>query len=95
MSKRTQSGIAVVLAVLGVVALAGVVYLAFVFPKTIEIWAGQGRALSAAERAVMNLSSLCKSFGRFLIPALFAGVIGCGVWAALAARGTRQETANN
>ena len=37
-----------VVAVLGVMALAGVVYLAFTFPATLEVWSDQGRALTVA-----------------------------------------------
>lgn len=98
MNKRIRScfaGILAVLAVLGITALAGVVYLAFVFPRTIEIWAGQERALTVAERTLAYLSNLCKSFGLLLIPALLASIIGCGVWAVLAGRGCKQEAANN
>ena len=95
MSKRNQSCIAGFLALVGVLALAGVVYLSFVFPKTIEMWLDQGRRLSATEQTLADLSHLCTSFGLILIPCLLLGTIGFGVWAVMAGMGGKQETANN
>lgn len=92
--KRTKGYFAGALALLAVLVLAGVVHLAFVFPKTISVWADEGRALSAAEQALANLSSFCVSFGLLLIPALLLTVVGCMVWAVLAGRSNKQKSAN-
>ena len=79
---------------LGLLALSGTAYLAFIFPKTMALWADQGRALSFAERSLANLSGLCQSYGLLLIPALLLVVVGGGVWAVFASMGSRQEAAN-
>lgn len=95
MNKRIQSLLAGILAVLGAIALAGMFYVTYVFPKTGAVLAGQERALSITEQLLVNLSDLCKSFGILLIPALLVATIGCGVWAILAVRGNKEETTNH
>lgn len=92
--KKTQVLFIGVLGLLAVLALGGVIYLAFVFPKTVAVWADEGRALSVAEQTLANLSSLCVAFGLFLAPALLLGVVGCAVWAVYAANRTGHESAN-
>jgi len=94
MNKTTQIKIAAVLAVLMFGALAAVVYLAFVFPKTLALWAEQGRPLSVAEQTIANLSMFCRSFGLFLFPLLLIVVVGSVVWAAVAGHGIKSGTAN-
>ncbi len=80
--KTLQAYFARVLALLGVLALAGVVYLIYIFPKTMELWIDEDRALSVAELTIARLSSACRSYGLFLIPVLLLAIVGCGVWAA-------------
>ncbi len=77
--KKIQTYLAGILALLGALALAGVIHLVFIFPKTMEIRADEGRALSVVEQALGNLSNLCKSFGLLLIPILVLSIIGCGI----------------
>jgi len=79
--KKIQTYLAGFLAMLGTLILAGVVYLMFIFPRTMAVWADEGRALSGVEQALANLSDTCKSFGVLLIPILILSVIGSGVWA--------------
>ena len=86
MNKSAQCMVASVLGVLALVALVAGLYLTFMFPKTVEIWSAQGRALSVVERLLVEASQFCKQFGLLLIPALLASIIGCGVWVGLAAR---------
>jgi type II secretory pathway component PulF len=91
---RIHSCVASILALIGAVALAGVFYLVYLFPRTEVAWGYKGRALSAAEQALAQLSNLCKSFGLLIMPALLFAVIGCGVWAVLARKGSGQSSAN-
>ena len=86
---RIHSCVASMLALIGAVALAGVLYLVHVFPRTESVWADEDRALSAVEQAIAQLSNLCKSFGLLIMPILIFAVIGCGVWAVLARTGSR------
>jgi type II secretory pathway component PulF len=92
--KRIHAYIACSLVVLGALALAGVVYLGYVFPRTMAAWADHGRVLSGAEQTLANLSDLCNSFGLFVIPALLLVVIGCGFWAVLVGIVNTEESAN-
>ena len=94
MNRRMQSCFAGIVALLGGLALTGVLYLAFAFPKTVATWGEQGRSLSVLEQTLAKLSSLCTSFGLLLIPALLLVIIGCGVWALLANTRSKQEVAN-
>lgn len=81
-----QKNLACALATLASLVLAGGIYLAFFFPKTLAGWKDEGRALSVAEQAAVNLSLFCQSSGLVLFPLLLAGAVGCAVWAAVAAR---------
>jgi type II secretory pathway component PulF len=81
-------------AMLGGLALAVVIYLAFVFPKTVATWEEHGRSLSLLEQTFAKLSSLCTSTGFLLIPALLLVIIGSGAWALLANARSKQEAAS-
>lgn len=100
MNKKTQITMASCLLSGSVILIGVIIYLAFVFPKTEEMWKEQGRltgqvsTLSATQMIMVNVSDICKTFGFILIPALFLTVIGCATWAVLAARRNRQESAN-
>jgi type II secretory pathway component PulF len=84
--EKTQVYIAGALTNFAVLALAGVAYLVFVFPKTLAIWADEGRALTIIEQNLANLSNLCASLGLLIIPALLLAVVGCGIWTVMAGR---------
>jgi hypothetical protein len=84
--KMKQRNLACVLAMLASLALAGGIYLVFLFPKTFAVWKDEGRVLSVAEQAAVNLSLFCQSSGLVLFPLLLAGAVGCAIWTALAAR---------
>ena len=84
--KKTQTFVAGTLTILAVLALAGVAHLTFVFPKTMAVWADEGRPLSVVEQALANLSGFCTSFGLLLIPVLLLVVVGCGIWTVLAGK---------
>lgn len=62
------------------VALGGVVCLAFVFPHVVESWAESGRKLSQPEMLTANLGNFCKTYGLILIPALFLCLAGAILW---------------
>jgi type II secretory pathway component PulF len=93
MDKKLQSRFAVVLAAIGLAALAGAFYLTFVFPKTMQTWSAQERALSVAEQTLVGIGGFCHSFGLLLFPLLLLLTIGCGVWAVRSAAACRQEAA--
>ena len=92
--KKPQTYVAVALALVGVLALMGVIHLVFIFPKTLAIWAAEGHALSVAEQTLANVSQLCKTFGVLLIPVLVLAVIACGVWALLVGMRRTRGSAN-
>ena len=90
MTRGTQAGLAGVLALLFVLALGGVLYLSFIFPRTVAVWSFEARALSGPEQILVHLGGLSTTHGRLLIPGLLLGMICCGAWAALAGGGRRQ-----
>lgn len=88
--KKTQSYFEAALALFALLALPSVVYLAYVFPKTMALWADDERALSTIEQTLAKLSSFCQSFGLLLIPALLLTIIGCVFWAVFASKSSQQ-----
>ncbi len=94
MNKTAQGKLAFVFTLIALFALTAVTYLVFIFPKTVSLWAGEGRALSAVEQVAVRLSEFCRSAALPLLPLLLVGVVGCATWAAIATHGRRQEAAN-
>ncbi|HEY5912593.1 MAG TPA: hypothetical protein VJA21_18485 [Verrucomicrobiae bacterium] len=95
MNKTAQVKLASILATLALLVFAGVLYLAFIFPKIAAIWAGTGEALSAAQRTVVSLSEFCRHYGLLLLPLLMVGIGGCVVWVAVSVReGTRKAASD-
>jgi type II secretory pathway component PulF len=92
--KRIQTYFAGVLALISALVLAVVFYLAFIFPKTVAVWADEGRALSVVQTTLVNLSDVCKSFGLLVIPVLLLILIGCSIWAVVAGMAMKRKTAN-
>lgn len=92
--EKIQAFVASVCALFAGLALAAVIHLVSVFPRTEAVWAEEGRALSAAEQALAQLSNLGKSFGLFIVPASILAVIGFGMWAVLAWKVCRRESVN-
>jgi type II secretory pathway component PulF len=92
--KRTQVLFASAVGLLAALGLAGVLYLAFIFPKTVALWADEGRALSGGEQTLANLGKICTSSGLILIPVLLLAIIGCAVWLVFATARERQESVN-
>lgn len=64
-----------VLALLSSIALAGGLYLAFVFPKTIALWQQQGMALSTVQKSLVLASRAFTGHGLMLFPLLAMGLI--------------------
>ena len=62
--RNIQTYLAGSLAVVSAVMIAGLGYFAFVFPRTMLAWADEGRALSAIEQSLVNLSELSMSVGQ-------------------------------
>ena len=63
-----------------------VVYLAFVFPKTIEAWQEQGVALSVIQNLLVESSRVCSSFALVILPILAIIFLGSCIYIA---RGSR------
>jgi len=94
MNKTAQIRLSLVLAVIALLASTAVIYLAFIFPKTLAVWADEGRALTITEQVAANLSDFCRSSGLILLPLLMVGIVGCAVWAAISTHKLKQEPAN-
>jgi len=65
--------------------LAGVIYLIFIFPKTVAVWADQARSLPVLLRMLVAVGDVCNRSAFFLIPLLLLGTLACAVctgWAA-------------
>lgn len=90
-ANRIQVCLASLGALFGAVALPCIYYLAYIFPKTLAIWADTGDELSSAQAAVANLSQLCQPVGFLIMLSLFGFVIGCVFWAVHAHKGQRYE----
>jgi type II secretory pathway component PulF len=93
--KRIHTYLAGILALISALVLAGVFHLAFIFPKTVAVWADEGRDLSVVQTTLVNLSEVCKSFGLFVIPILLLIFIGCSIWAVIAGMAMQRKSANN
>jgi type II secretory pathway component PulF len=92
---KIQSTLGVTLALVSAALLAAVSYLAFIFPRTLQVWQEEyaDRSLSALQRLVANASHFCQAFGLVLLPLLALTLVGTCVWMGVAARG--REAANN
>ena len=88
---RIQLCVAIILALFAAVAIPCVFYLAYIFPKTLAIWADTGDDLSSVQGVVIQLSDLCQPVGLLLMPTLFFAVIGCVIWAVHAGKGQQHE----
>ncbi|MBN2711885.1 MAG: hypothetical protein JXR97_05535 [Planctomycetes bacterium] len=60
--------------------LGAVIYLAFVFPKTIAEWENVGKELSVVEKLLAHSSQICSSLGIVLLPLLGLCFIGSLAW---------------
>ena len=88
---RIQLCVAIILALFAAVAIPCVFYLAYIFPKTLAIWADTGDDLSSVQGVVIQLSDLCQPVGFLIMLALFGSVIGCVSWAVHAGKGQQHE----
>ncbi|TWU09719.1 hypothetical protein CA54_49610 [Symmachiella macrocystis] len=79
--RNIQTYLAGGLVLLSAVMLSGLVFFAFVFPRTTLAWAQEGRALSATEQSFVNLSELSMSSGQQIILPLLLVFIGSVYWA--------------
>jgi type II secretory pathway component PulF len=70
---------------LGVFMLASVIYLIFIFPKTVAVWADQARSLPVLLQMLVEVGDVCKWSAFFLIPLLLLGTLACAVWTGRAA----------
>jgi type II secretory pathway component PulF len=93
--KTIQPRLAGTVALLSAFVLSGVIYLVYVLPKTMVVWADEARSLPVAKRLLIEISQICSSFGLLLVPGLMLVVIGCGIWAVRAGVANKREAANN
>jgi hypothetical protein len=84
MNRAAQRKLATMLAAFGLLVFAGVVYLAFFFPKAIAV--SDGQSLSVPEEMVWRLSVFCKNYGLILLPLLLAELGACVLWIVLSAQ---------
>ena len=50
--------------------IAGVAYLAFIFPRTVALWAESAAEISTGQALLANASMVCSSYGWVLLPVL-------------------------
>ena len=91
--KKGQAILAAVLVLIMGGMAGAVIYLAFVFPKTLAIWDQEARALSMLQMFMANISSLCTHYGRLILPVFLLGFIASLVWLILTVM--KKSTANN
>jgi type II secretory pathway component PulF len=94
MNKKTQITIASCLLCCLIFPLGAVIYLAFVFPGTIRVWAVQGKRLNAAEQFTVSLSNLSRNFGLPFLGLLTLLFIASLIWLAVAIRAKRKDSGN-
>jgi len=78
--KGTQTYVAGGLALLTALLIAGAGYLAFIFPRTMVVWAEEGRALTGFEQTLASLSNFFVNRGSILLPALLLIFIVSIAW---------------
>jgi len=91
--KTLQTSLAGTVGFLSALCITGVIYLALVFPRTIAVWADEGRSLPIIKRLLVEMSHFCRSFGLLLVPILLLAVVGCGIWALRAGMANKRDTA--
>lgn len=92
---KTRTIIPSLLTLLMVLLLVGFFYLTYVFPRNLAIWEEQERALTTLEQTLANLSTVCASFGFFLVPILLFGTFALGIWALIVFINNRQNNGGN
>jgi type II secretory pathway component PulF len=91
--KKKEMTLATLLALVMILALTGSGYLAFVFPRTLDLWRDENRSLSVFQRLVAGASHFCQAYGFLILPALCLGFLGSLAWLAIASR--RNTPASN
>ena len=94
MCRKMQAGIASSALAGSVIIMGAMIYLAFAFPKTVAVWADQGRQLTAVEVFIANLSNMVKSFGFPLLGLLTLLGVASLVWLVVSISGMRNDAAN-
>lgn len=77
---RAQKTIAAILFSMSLALWAVMIYLVFVLPHQVEVWADTAQALPAATAFLISTGQLCQRFGLVLFPSLFLMTIGAAVW---------------
>jgi type II secretory pathway component PulF len=94
MNRKTQVTTASCLLGGAIILIGAVMYLGFVFPKTIAVWADQGRHPNTAEMFVVNVSNLVRVFGFPILGMLMLAIVASLVWLAVSAHSKREDAAN-
>jgi len=91
--KAGQAVSAVVLALSTGGMIGAVIYLMYVFPKTLQVHKDQGQELSASLKLAANVSEVCMSYGWLILPIFLLGFLASLVWPILAIM--KKSAANN
>ena len=94
MMKKMQAVIAACVVAGSVILIGITVHLAFLFPKTVAVWADQGKQLSVLEQFMANFSNLAKVFGLPILGLLMLVTVASLVWLAVSIAGKQKESAN-
>jgi hypothetical protein len=94
MNKKTQAVIASCVLAGSVLVTGVILYLAVAFPRTVAVWADQGRELSAGEMLMANLSNLAKTSGLPLLALLMLSLVASLVWLVVSIRESGGDSAN-
>ena len=94
MNKKTQITIASCLLSGSIILLAAVIYLVFVFPATIHVWAHEVRHLNTAEQFMVRLSNLSKNLRLPSLGLLMLSFIASLIWLAVTIHAKREDSAN-
>ena len=94
MNRKTQKTTAACLLSGSIILIGGVIYLAFVFPKTGEEWMHQARQLSTPEMFMVNVSHLTIDLGLPVLGLLMFSIVASLVWLVVAIQAKRKDSAN-
>ena len=81
--KKGQAVISGALAIILAVMAGIVIYMAFVFPKSLAIWEQEARELSSFQKLMVNFSDFSTQYGRIILPVLLLGILTLSVWMTL------------
>ncbi|MBN1804137.1 MAG: hypothetical protein JW837_02690 [Sedimentisphaerales bacterium] len=57
-----------------------IIYMAFVFPKTLAVWEQEARELSGFQMMAANVSTFCTQYGLIILPVILFGFLVSSLW---------------